>query len=1379
MEGSFSFQQLVDQQLVKLRESTGTPPALQFSPWHAAAAVLSSFDESLKPAGPAGGDGLYSLLLDAILIRDRRQRARYVLNPAVRRAVLRSLGSREAMREARRANPGEDDDPVQRVLDQWIGRGGFDAASLPQWQLGPAFEVATWLHDVIDGVPSPAAVRARLRIVELLAPFRLLVGDHFGGRQQELAKLRDYVGVLPPTSAWSWATRTLRDVRSLDEKRPLVIHGPGGMGKSTLVAKFILDHVEIDDDRRFACVYLDFDRPELVGAEPLTILLEATRQLGVLYPEMSEDAETCRRNWQAEILQRRRSTTRRFSNDLQSVVPEDVIRDRTRFLTDFVNLLDRSQFASRPLLLVLDTFEEVQYRSSAYVAETWRFLDELQHVHPRLRTVIAGRAPLAGFETENIALTGLDREAAAGFLEAHAIPRHAAAGLAGRLGGNPLTLRLALQCLQQLAAEEEVDVSTAAGRLDIDRHVDAAAIQRQLYTRILAHIHDERVQKLAHPGLVLRKVTPDAILDVLAKPCGVPVSSLDDARALLAEMGRETSLVTAVSSEELRHRPDVRRVMLRFLRDDDQQARVPQIHAAAIDFYATRFERNSSPADRAEEIYHRLALGQVDQELDARWMPLAAQFLYNAVEELDARARAWLGTRLHIELDADARASADLELWEQDAARRARETLAVGDPASALAVIHEREERSDDSPLWLIEALALEAEDDFAGARAALLSALNRAYASGNLIRRLELLDALVTIESRLGVSDALEHLREARELAERLDDRLASLRLNLSEIGLASHVMPARDLEARREAVDVIVRRLRDDLERLADDQIRADPLAARHAAAEIDGLDPALVSRVIRLIGLPAAPAELLQRLGRAIEQWDAELAREETGILRAINGVAVAKILQSSFTRDDLIMLLKDAASAIPGAFEVIQALAETFNVGSRSEYAREVRTLTDRLQRAEQLGMFVGFVERARPGVMAAVYRSTGPVAATLDLSRAPDGTLGSLIASAPPPVVAESVGRVIARFGLHPRVVEPLGDVLRYRETAARTTGTRPAKRSSHLKLTPEYLEAVRNALARIAWSPDRLDQLVLLSSGGRLASIAPPGPIPLMTEQVIRWAESRGMTANLLTAAAEIAPSDDELRDLLEDLELRPALRQGSELPSVATDSTFAAWRGRLIELEGQVCLIDVGGPVATGFLIAPEAVLTVHYAIADLPDRLRDERPVVRFGYGGGSDLRRPEETVPFAADWKIAVSEDLRFAIIRLVRKPGLEPRGGIGPQRGWVRLSESASSASAGTDAVMLYYGREGRQELSIKPHGVSGVERWLQYEAETAPGSAGAPVFDGSWTPLALHHSSRRRTFTQIREGTLLKEIVEHLRLTGNGWLVDDASAAARS
>jgi cellulose synthase operon protein C len=832
------------------------------SAYHRAAAMLASFEEGLRPDGdvsmPGGEDereGLYSVILDATLFTTKDGRSRYVLDPSIRRYVLHAMGI-EAAIAARHANDGDPLDPRQRVLDTWLAKGGTPVKLIAATDLPVAFEVASWLEgtpigEAIDA-PDPSVIRERLEAEQLLAPFELLVGDHFGGREEELATLRDYVGALPPSSAWSWATQVVRETFNLNERPPLVIYGPGGLGKSTLVAKFILDHARVDEGRRFPYVYLDFDRAELIAAEPLTMLLEAVRQIGAQLPQYRAVCKRLRDDWHQEVLRARQSVRGR------------TVSGRERFIREFANLLTQIEMMQRPLLFVLDTFEEVQYRSKVFVAETWKFLSELQAAVPRLRTVIVGRAALEGFPQVPLPLRDLDLAAAQGFLQQRGIPAASAAWLASRLGGNPLTLRLATQLFQHVTEGKAEDGLAGFDTMAFAGRVDAGEIQRQLYVRILNHIHDADVRKLAHPGLLLRTLTPEIVYEVLAEPCGVKAGSLERARQLFDELARETSLVSVSGVDELRHRPDVRRVMLKSLRGDPAYAsRIPEIHKRAIDFYARRYERTHASADRAEEIFHRLALGRASELTEARWVAGVESSLYNAVEELPAASRAWLAARLRVELDPEARGVADLDVWERDAARRAGECLAVWNASGALDVINERSERSEASPLLLLEARALRIQGDHVSARDKLRKARERMFQAGRPLPRLEITMELVNVELHLGRAlQAREYFAEAQALSGVLDDAPVRLRLRVAEDelrklelreaderrgGARSGDQAERDRRNMADAEFLVA--LRGDLDRLTDDQMRAEPEVVRAAAARLPlVVEPILAARVVR---------------------------------------------------------------------------------------------------------------------------------------------------------------------------------------------------------------------------------------------------------------------------------------------------------------------------------------------------------------------------------------------------------------------------------------------------------------------------------------------------------------------------------------------------
>ena len=98
------------------------------------------------------------------------------------------------------------------------GREPIAFSDLSRDEVAALITVLDWVEDILDGLPEKTAVRSALAKADLLAPMRRLAGRGFVGRQPELGQLDDYVfaGSPPPAT--------------------LFVFGPGGVGKSTLLA---------------------------------------------------------------------------------------------------------------------------------------------------------------------------------------------------------------------------------------------------------------------------------------------------------------------------------------------------------------------------------------------------------------------------------------------------------------------------------------------------------------------------------------------------------------------------------------------------------------------------------------------------------------------------------------------------------------------------------------------------------------------------------------------------------------------------------------------------------------------------------------------------------------------------------------------------------------------------------------------------------------------------------------------------------------------------------------------------------------------------------------------------------------------------------------
>ncbi len=176
------------------------------------------------------------------------------------------------------------------------------------------------------------------------------------------------------------------------------------------------DNAVKPEDDRFPWAYLDFDRTILDPEEPLTLVIEAVRQLAVQYPERAEYIRQFQ-DYLRSVLERsaRRAQEMNRPATKQAFVGKALeVESWNRYLPDFASLL-YSLAGDRPFMLALDTFEEVQYRSSRVVRRLFDFLRALQEKAPQARPILAGRNPvhIEGYEVTNLELKDFAPDAGA------------------------------------------------------------------------------------------------------------------------------------------------------------------------------------------------------------------------------------------------------------------------------------------------------------------------------------------------------------------------------------------------------------------------------------------------------------------------------------------------------------------------------------------------------------------------------------------------------------------------------------------------------------------------------------------------------------------------------------------------------------------------------------------------------------------------------------------------------------------------------------------------------------------------------------------------------------------------------------------------------
>jgi len=421
--------------------------------------------------------------------------------------------------------------------------------------------------------------------------------------------------------------------------RPFLVTGIAGAGKSALLAD-VIRRRRRDDCKGLPVALLDFDRASIARGGAGEWYSELTRQLGLKSPELAEAMRLVRAEARGAA-----PATSAQQTSISRALLADAIRER------LLQALAAQDAAGQSLLVVIDTFEEVLTRSdlatpggagNTLFGQVLRWAAELADIK---------EGAAAAFETVRIVVCGRSTPALGAALGdwfcghmpvADLKPRHAAAFLKSRdtegrltdaqarravdvVGGNPLTLIL-LERFARNQSHETIDEVLALA--DVGRILGGEEAARALYTRFLQRLQvevkpgdpvdPEKLRRVAHPGLVLREVTPQLLQEIIAPGCGLQLSDAE-AAALFRKLTEQVWLVEPIPGrpDAVRHRPDVRRLMLPMMNGaaveeagvDPRQVR--GVRKQAVDWFGAR---STTPGDEAavEAAYHRAFLGDLE-----------------------------------------------------------------------------------------------------------------------------------------------------------------------------------------------------------------------------------------------------------------------------------------------------------------------------------------------------------------------------------------------------------------------------------------------------------------------------------------------------------------------------------------------------------------------------------------------------------------------------------------------------------------------------------------------------------------------------------------------------------------------------------------------
>lgn len=478
--------------------------------------------------------------------------------------------------------------------------------------------------EAISGIPAPVPnlsdIRLRLAQASRIDDQQVLLSKGFVGRKAELQQLHDFL-LAPKTSSFP-AT--------------LLLTGLGGAGKSTLVTQFVR---EVMEKSQATVVILDFDRPGITIVDTTWLESEIARQVGQQYPQL------------LERLRHARQEVREYKVDASERYLEHSFESIQGSRTSAVLRLIQKSTAeigvqNRPFLVVLDTFEEIEpFHDQLSTFESWLyFLEDCLAPMP-LKIIISGRS--VGSEVERwaqqrITIDELEGPLARKLLIQLGVREQTARRLVASkvLPRRPLELKLLASIMSDApqtsvsGLEREIrQIPTARGQGDSAKPVEQLATG-VIYRRVLNRLKDPITKRLAYPGLVLRYVTVDLVQQVLSPVLGLSITD-DEAQMALKELASHAWL-TYRQQDQIWHRKDLRRMMIRLL-ESDQRDMADKISQRAIEY----FSRSTTREDFAEAMYHRLMLTRTPedgQSLELQDLKLATSLIGNDVDDLPQAA---------------------------------------------------------------------------------------------------------------------------------------------------------------------------------------------------------------------------------------------------------------------------------------------------------------------------------------------------------------------------------------------------------------------------------------------------------------------------------------------------------------------------------------------------------------------------------------------------------------------------------------------------------------------------------------------------------------------------------------------------------------------
>ena len=460
-----------------------------------------------------------------------------------------------------------DADPLRlRDMVEVLGRAGPAA---------PAFSLAERLHSTLNQAKAEARSEDQLR-------------DGFFGRKRELKAIAEWIGaagVQPPAKA-------------------LFISGIAGIGKSFLLEKAL---VEARLSLSPIVLRLDFDRRGLTGSDPTLLLGELSRQIGDGFPEMADELHRIRVRHTAAA-------------DRMGLLETDSMSAPVELLEAMARAVRR---AERPVLLVLDTLEVLRAHGESHPVQLFETLDSMLRAGVAPMAVIAaGRGDALDTVPDRVVkpreLEGLEAAPASEMLTDLGVGEALHDRIIAGTRGNPLLLRLAAKAIQSGTFDPD----------ELDPTKEPTVIGAYLYRAILSRIENETLRKIAHPGLVLQRISAESLTEVVGPALGVRIAP-EDADELFEELCSHHWLVVYDKPGWVSHRTDMRQAILPLMYEERGE------QAQAINREAAEWFRDF---DETAALYHALQATRGGDPMPEISPNLASEFGPDWLDELPVKA---------------------------------------------------------------------------------------------------------------------------------------------------------------------------------------------------------------------------------------------------------------------------------------------------------------------------------------------------------------------------------------------------------------------------------------------------------------------------------------------------------------------------------------------------------------------------------------------------------------------------------------------------------------------------------------------------------------------------------------------------------------------